>query len=144
MTQPEEYSGPPRSAEELFEPNAGKPDDADRFLDRPQRTADPKALRKKALSDKQKELSEENDLKAVLATPEGVRFIARLIGGPCGWNLPYYHASNSVMCEVAGRRSIGYQLEQWISDCDLELWFRVRRELELLRPKPRSSEKGKS
>lgn len=137
---PEEYAGPARSAEELFDP-AAKADSTDQFLDRPQRTADPKALKKKALTDKQRELSEENDLKAVLATPEGVRFIARLIGGPCGWNLPYYHASNSVMCEVAGRRSIGYQLEQWISDCDLELWFRVRRELEMIRPKPEMSKR---
>lgn len=135
----------PRDAQELFDPEAHKPDATDAFLDTPVKTNDPKALRAKALSDKQKELREEGDLREVLATKAGVRLIARIIGGPCGWNLPYFHPSNSWMSEIAGRRSVGYQLEQWISDADLTLWFAVRRELEVMRPKPKTTaEKLKS
>jgi hypothetical protein len=131
----EDPVGPPRTAEDLFDPE--KPKDPS-FLEVPQKSADPKALREKAVSDKKKEISDRNDLLAVLSLPEGVRFLARLIGGPCGWNLPYFHGSNSVMCEVAGRRSIGFQLEQWIADVDLAHWFAVRTELEKNR-KPKSS-----
>jgi hypothetical protein len=131
----------PRNANELFEgPDAEKADGTEQFLDKPHNTADPRSLKRKQLSDKQKELSEENDLRAVLSTPEGVRLIARIIGGPCGWNLPHFHTSNSIMCEIAGRRSIGYQLENWISDVDLQLWFAVRQELEKQRPKPKTSQ----
>lgn len=136
MTErPEEGVGAAGSAEELFDPE-GSRQAPPLGLDKPQRAGDAAALRRKAVEDKQTELSQENDLRAVLATPEGVRLLARIIGGPCGWNLPHWHASNSVMCEIAGRRSIAYQLEQWISDVDLERWFAVRRELEKLRPKP--------
>lgn len=131
----------PRNAEELFDPDSAKPDNADAILDAPNKTNDPKALKKKALDDKSKELRDENDVRWVLSDPRGVRFIARLIGGPCGWNQPYFHPSNSQMCEIAGRRSIAYQLEELISNADLSLWFAVRAELEKLRPKPRTSEK---
>jgi hypothetical protein len=126
----------PKDAEELFDPDAGSQQPEDRVLAPPPKTNDPKALRQKALSDKQRDLQDENDLKAVLATPFGIRLLARIIGGPCGWNAPYYHPSNSQMCEIAGRRSIGFQLEQWICDADLKLWFAVRTELEKLRAKP--------
>jgi hypothetical protein len=139
MTE-EEAAGPATSAESLFEPGK-KPDPTDKFLDRPQKSNDPKALKEKALSDKQKDLQAENDLRAILATDEGVRFVARVIAGPCGWNAPYWSPSNSVMCEIAGRRSIAYQLEQWICDVELSLWFRVRSELERERPKPETSKK---
>lgn len=131
----------PKNAEELFDPDASKPDPAEHILDTPPKSNDSKDLRKRAISQKTRDLNEEGDLRAVLSTDSGVRFLARLIGGPCGWNQPYYHPSNSTMCEVAGRRSIAYQLEQWISDADLDLWFAVRRELEKTRPKPKTSEK---
>lgn len=137
----EDVVGPARTAEELFDPEK-TPDP--KFLDKPQQSANPKALREKAVSDKARELQDENDLRAVLTTAEGVRFVARLIAGPCGWNQPYYQPNNSSMCEVAGRRSIAFQLEQWISNTDLELWFSVRRELEKSRPKPETSKKPKS
>ena len=132
----------PRSAEELTaDPQEeGKPDSTAAFLDKPQNAADAPALRERAISDKSKALKLENDVRAVLATPAGVRFVARLVE-VCGWSTPYFHPSNSVMCEIAGRRSIAYQLEQWISDVDLNLWFAVRKELEQIRPKPKTSEK---
>lgn len=131
----------PANAEELFDPEAKKPDSTDAILDTPVKTNDPKALKKKALSDKAREFQDEADLRWVLSQPAGVRFLARLIAGPCGWNQPYYQPSNSAMCEVAGRRSIGWQLEQWISDADLSLWSAVRKELEAHRVKPKTSEK---
>ncbi len=129
--------GPARSAEDLTQPEReqrertiGPPS-----LVQPQRTNDPVQLREKALSDRQQQLQEENDLRVVLATEEGVRFAARLISA-CGWNLPHFNPSNSVMCEIAGRRSIAWQIEGWISDVELKLWFAVRAELERARPRP--------
>lgn len=136
----EEPAGSPSSTEELLDPDARKSDSVDQILDKPIPTNDPKALKKKGLSDKARDLEQEADLRTVLATVQGVRFMARLIEA-CGWNQPYFHPSNSFMCEIAGRRSIAYQLEQWISDADLALWIRVRSELEKSRPKPKSSEK---
>lgn len=132
----------PRDAEELFNPETSRPDGTEIFLDKPVNASDVPALKQKALNDKQRALKEENDLRAVLATPEGVRFVARLITA-CGWNTPHFHTSNSVMCEVAGRRSIAWQVEQWISDTELSLWFAVRRELETVRPKPKTSERSR-
>jgi hypothetical protein len=132
-----------QTAEELFDPDARRPDGTEAFLDAPQNASDSKALKAKAISDKSKALKEENDIRAVLSTPAGIRFISRLIGA-CGWNVPHFSQNNSVMCEIAGRRSIAWQLEQWISDTDLSLWFAVRRELELTRVKPKTSERSRS
>ncbi|MDB6107847.1 MAG: hypothetical protein JWO52_7846 [Gammaproteobacteria bacterium] len=126
----------PRNADEL-DPDA-KPDRSESFLDKPQNVSDAPALKEKAISDKVRWLRDENDLRAVLLMPEGVRVIAQIIER-CGWNTPYFHPNNSHMSEIAGRRSIAWQLEQAISDVDLELWFAVRRELETLRPKPVTS-----
>lgn len=128
----------PQTAEELFDPDARKPDGTEVFLDQPVNASDPKQLKARAISDKAKELKEENDIRAVLSTPSGIRFVSRLVNA-CGWNMPYYMPHNGAMCEVAGRRSIAWQLEQWISDTDLSLWFAVRRELELGRVKPKTS-----
>ena len=128
----------PRNAEELFDPER---EPEPRVLDRPPRTNDPVALRDKAISDKARELEEENDLREVLASPAGRRMLARVILA-CGWNMPYFHASNSAMCEIAGRRSIAYQIEQWVSNADLKLWFAVREELEKARPKPEKKPKA--
>jgi hypothetical protein len=132
-------SNPPKSAEELYnDPTEEKVDPTLAFLETPVNASNPAQLKAKALTDKSRELKWDNDLRAVLSTQEGVRFVARLIGA-CGWNAPHFHPNNSTMCEVAGRRSIAWQLEQWISDTDLTLWFAVRRELEQARVKPKTS-----
>jgi len=127
----------PRNSDEI-DPDAKVTQES--FLDKPQNVSDAPALKEKAISDNARSLRDENDFRAVLSMPEGVRVIAKIIER-CGWNAPYFHPNNSQMCEVAGRRSIAWQLEQAISDVDLELWFAVRRELEMLRPKPATSER---
>lgn len=129
-----------KTAEDLYLDPQAEPEKVPVFLDQPVNASDPTQLKAKALTDKSRSLKDENDIRAVLATPAGVRFLARLIGA-CGWNAPYFSPNNSTMCEIAGRRSIAWQLEQWISDTDLGLWFKVRSELELSRPKPKTSEK---
>lgn len=133
----------PRSAEELFDPDYAKPDPDEAIIGRPTSTINPKQLKRKALSDTAHQLTEEADICELLALPSGagVRFIARLIES-CGWNLPHFHPSNSIMSEVAGRRSIAWQVENWVSDSGLENWFAVRRELEVKRPKPKTSERN--
>jgi hypothetical protein len=129
----------PRNAEELFNPDAGKSDPSEAITGGRVRTGDVKALQRKALSDTAVEITDENDIREVLALPSGagLRFLARLIEA-CGWNTPHFHPSNSIMSEVAGRRSIAWQLEGWISDADLDLWLAVRRQLELKRQKPKA------
>ena len=107
------------------------------FLDPVVNSADPKQLRKKAISDKNRELQDEADLRTVLGTPAGVRFVARIVGGPCGWGYPHFNPSNSIMSETAGRRSVGWQIEQWVRDADLSFWHQVDRELNELRAKPK-------
>lgn len=134
-----DYTGPPKNAEDLFDPDANKPDDADRILDKPPRTNDPRELKKRAVSQKAKDLQDENDLRAIVATPEGRRFIVRLLMR-CGIDQPVFHGSNSVMCEVAGRRQIANDVRDWIKNCGLEFWFHVEHEFEQHRPKPRTSE----
>lgn len=131
--------GPAGSADELFDPER-KP--APDFLDRPQRSNDPKALKEKALKDKERELQDENDLRKVLGMPEGVRLVVRLLMA-CGIDQPVFWPNNSQMCEVAGRRSIANQLRDWVKNVGLEEWFAVEREFENYRPKPKTSERSK-
>ena len=140
MTRPEEYR-PPRNAEELFDPEGQQPDDVSALIERPN-AADTKTLRRKAVSDKAQEFTDEADLRELLALPSGagVRFLARLLGH-CNWNAEHFHPSNSVMSYAAGRRSICRDLENWVSDADVRLWLEVRLELEKQRPKPKTSEK---
>jgi hypothetical protein len=126
---------PDRSAEDLQRDPQAK-DEPDSLVPAARKTNDPKALKKQALDDKAKALAEEVDLRSVLATMAGVRFVARIMG-ICGVDEPYFHPSNSWMCEIAGRRSIGGQIKNWIRDCDFELWPLVDREIEKLRAKPK-------
>lgn len=132
-----------QTADDLERDPQAAPEKAPEFLDAPQNASDSKQLKAKAISDKSKALKDENDVRAVLSTPAGIRFISRVIG-LCGWNMPHFSQNNSVMCEIAGRRSIAWQLEQLISDTDLALWFAVRRELETTRVKPRTSDRRSS
>lgn len=129
-----------RTADDLDRDPQVEPEKPLPFLDQPVNASDPAQLKAKTLTDKSRALKEENDVRAVLSTPAGIRLIARLIT-TCGWNMPYYLPNNSAMCEVAGRRSIAWQIEQWISDVDFNLWVAVRRELEGSRVKPKTSER---
>lgn len=130
----------PKDAAELFDPDAHKVDE--KFLDDPQPNSDPKVLQTRKLKDKSKDLKEEGDLLVVLSTPEGIRFLVKLFG-ICGLDQPSFHPSNSVMCEIAGRRQIGNQLRDWIKDAGLEHWFAIEREFEKFRAKPKTSERGR-
>jgi hypothetical protein len=131
----------PNDSAELSDPDAHKPDETATFLDAPQPNSDPKLLQRKRVTDKSKELKEEGDLLMVLSTPEGLRFMVRLFG-ICGLDQPVFHPSNSVMCEIAGRRQIANQLRNWIKDAGLEQWFRVEQEFEKSRAKPKTSERA--
>lgn len=130
----------PRDADELSDPDAHKEDETAAFLDRPQKNSDPRALQTKRVSDKSRDLKEEGDLIEVLNTEGGVRFIVRLMVR-CGVDLPVFHPSNSVMCEVAGRRQVANDVRDWIKNCGLEYWFRVEQEFEENRAKPKTSER---
>jgi hypothetical protein len=112
------------------------------FLDPIVKSNDPKALKKKATDDKAKSLRQENDVRDLLGTQAGIRFIARLLGEICYIDEPAFNPNNSLMSNIAGRRQVGQQVKTLIRDVDFELWVKVDRELETARPKPKTSQKN--
>lgn len=114
------------------------------FSDPVVKSNDPKALKKKAIDDKSRALKQENDLREVLASQAGVRFIARLLGEICFIDASAFNQNNSVMSNIAGRRQIGQTVKELIRDVDFDLWVKVDRELESHRPKPKTSMNGRS
>lgn len=124
-----------RSADDLTRDPQDEPEKVPPFLEQPRKTNDPKALKKQATDDKAKQLRQENDLRAILATEAGVRFMARLLGEICFIDAPAFHPNSSTMSNIAGRRQIGQVVKELIRDCDFDLWVKVDRELEALRPK---------
>lgn len=134
----------PRSAEELFDPEAQQPDPDDAITGRGRvRTTDRKTLQRQAVSNAIGDITDENDVREVLSLPSGagVRFLARLLEH-CNWSAEYFHPSNSVMSYAAGRRSLCRDLENWVSDADLELWISVRRSLEVKRQRIQRTTNG--
>ncbi len=113
------------------------------FLDPVVKANDPKALRKKGVDDKGKALKAEADLREVLATQAGVRFVARILADLCYLDAPAFHPNNSTMCNIAGRRQIGQEIKTLIRDADFDLWVSVDRELETRRPKPKTAERNR-
>lgn len=133
-----------RDADDLTrDPQEDRPADPS-FLDPIVKSNDPKALKKKAIDDKSKALRQGNDVRELLATPAGIRFVARLLGEICFIDASAFHPNNSTMCNIAGRRQVAQQVKEIIRDCDFELWVKVDRELEAYRPKPKTSEKDRS
>jgi hypothetical protein len=125
-----------RSADDLTRDPQEEPERIPTFLEQSRKTNDPKALKKQATDDKGKQIRQENDLRAILTTEAGVRFVARLLSEICFIDAPAFHPNNSTMCNVAGRRQVGQVVKEIIRDCDFDLWVKVDRELESLRPKP--------
>jgi hypothetical protein len=124
-----------RSAEDLDRDPQVKPERLPPFLDKPVKSNDPKAIRKKEIDDKGKSLKQENDIREVLSTQAGTRFMARLLGEICYLDVSAFHPNNSTMCNIAGRRQVGQVVKELIRDCDFDLWVKVDRELEVNRPK---------
>lgn len=133
-----------RDADDLTrDPQEDRPEQP-AFLDPVVKSNDSKALKKKAVDDKSKALKHENDLREVLSTSAGVRFLARVLGDICYIDAAAFHPNNSTMCNIAGRRQVGQQIKELIRDVEFDLWVKVDRELEAHRPKPKTSEKDRS
>ncbi len=129
-----------RSADDLTRDPQAEPERDPPFLDIPAKTNDPKALKAKAISDKGKAIKAENDLREVLSTQAGIRLVARILADICCIEAAAFHPNNSTMCNIAGRRQVGQQIKELIREADFDLWVRVDREIEALKPrKPRSS-----
>ena len=107
------------------------------MIAKPIKTNDPKALKAKAIDDKAKELKQQNDIRAILSTEAGVRFVARILGEICFIDAPAFHPQQSTMCNIAGRRQVGQQLKEIIRDSEWALWVKVDWELEQMRSKPK-------
>ena len=123
------------------DPQEDRPRDPS-FLDPVVKSNDPKSLKKKAIDDKSKSLKQENDLREILATQAGVRFIARVLGEICYIDATPFHTNTTMMANIAGRRQVAQTIKELIRDADFDLWVKVDRELESHRPKPESSKKG--
>src|ERR1700690_1748473 len=124
-----------RGADDLNRDPQDEPENPPPFLERPQKTNDPKALKQKAVDDKAKAIRQENDIRAILGTEAGIRFMARLLGEICFIDASAFHPTSSVMSNIAGRRQVGQQVKEIIREADFELWIRVDREIEQARPK---------
>lgn len=107
------------------------------FLERSRKTNDAKELKKQGIDDKAKQIKEQNDIRSILATEAGVRFVARLLGEICYIDASAFHPNNSTMCNIAGRRQVGQVVKDLVRDVDFDLWVKVDREIETMRPKPK-------
>lgn len=104
--------------------------------------ADPVAQKESRITELQRRIQEENDIRAVLSTPEGRRLLVRILD-ICGRNTPYFHPNNSTMSEIAGRRSVAFQIENWVRDVDHGIWQAVDVEIEASRPRPEPVKPGR-
>jgi hypothetical protein len=84
-------------------------------MDEPVNAGDAKSLKKKANKDLIAQLADENDLRAILALPEGRRFLVRLFS-ICGYDENFLNPNNMLMCATAGRRMIASQVRDWIRE----------------------------
>lgn len=107
------------------------------FLERPQKTNDPKALKQKGIDDKARAIKQENDLREVLSTPAGIRFMARLLGEICHIDDSEFHPTSSIKDNIIGRRQVGHIVKDLIRDFDWAIWTKVDHELNEMRPKPK-------
>jgi hypothetical protein len=130
-----------RAADDLYRDPQEPPEKLPAFLKEPPKTNDPKELKRKATDDKARELKQQNDIRTILSTEPGVRFVARILGELCCIDTPAFHPQSSVMCNIAGRRQVGQQIKEMIRDTDFDLWVRVDRELENIK-KPETSRRA--
>lgn len=128
----------PRDAQDLTVDLQDKRPDEPQFLDAPVKNNDPVAQRKKAIDDKARALREENDLREVLSSQAGVRFVAKVLTEYCAIDEFAFHPNNSTMCNIAGRRQVAQQIKSLIRDADFELWVQVDREIESRRPRQKA------
>jgi hypothetical protein len=126
-----------RSAEDLQRDPQEEPEKPLPFLDRPVKTNDPKALKSKAIDDKARTLKHEGDLRSILSTEAGVRFMARLLGEICCIDQSEFHPTSSVKDNIIGRRQVGHVVKDLIRDCDWGLWSKVDFALNEMRAKPK-------
>jgi hypothetical protein len=76
---------------------------------------------------KEERAQAKNDLKFILGTPQGQRFIARLLDR-CGVDRPVFNANGSQMNHAEGRRSIGIEINDEARDVSLEWWLKMQRD----------------
>ncbi len=126
-----------RSADDLTRDPQDEPEKLPPYLDKPVKTNDPKALKAKATDDKAKEIREQNDIRAILSTEAGVRFMGRILGEFCYIDESVFNPNNAIMSNIAGRRQVGQQIKFAIRDTDFDLWIKVDHQLEERRAKPK-------
>jgi hydroxymethylpyrimidine pyrophosphatase-like HAD family hydrolase len=68
-----------------------------------------------------------NDLRFVLGTAQGQRFVARILER-CGVDRPVFNANGSAMNHAEGRRSIGIEINDDAKEASLEAWLAMLRD----------------
>lgn len=82
------------------------------------------------------ELADREDLRAVLSTPEGRRFVRRVLS-VCGMRDSTFNTNALSMAHLEGRRSVAVWLEGEVIDSGEDHYFRLLKE-------PDNTEQGSS
>lgn len=89
--------------------------------------ADPSQVRERGRKDKREIEKAQDDLRAVLALPQGRRFLWRLLA-TCGTNKSSFHPSGQVFAHNEGRRSVGVEVMVDIIEADPQAWIGMQQE----------------
>ena len=73
------------------------------------------------------ELADREDLRAVISTPEGRRFVRRVLAS-CGMRESTFNTNALVMASNEGRRSVAVWLEGEVIDAGEDHYFRLLKE----------------
>jgi len=131
---------PPQTAEELTDPEGAR-EQLPPVFEQPSSVSNIKQIKRRTAELKSKELQEQNDLSAIVSTEAGLRFVVRLLE-MCGHGEEQFATEPHFLAQIAGRRSIGIQIERAIKEADLELWLAVERVREARRREIASSGKA--
>jgi hypothetical protein len=90
--------------------------------------SNPRTVKKGEDREKRQIREREDDLREILATAAGRRFLRRLIFVECRVHETSYHSSGQLFAAQEGRRGVGAQLQGEIMNASLEGWLTLERE----------------
>lgn len=106
--------------------------------------ADPEQVKKGELYAKEKKRVELADLKAIMAIPEGRRFIWRLINKICHYDTLSAQNSGSMTFLLEGERNVGIQVKSEAYLADFEAYQQMEKEyMKGLAESPQAKKTGK-
>jgi hypothetical protein len=97
-------------------------------LEQVDNAANPKKVREKGRKEDREERQRDDDLRELLASDVGRRFLRRLIFDVCHLNQTSIHPSGQQFAVNEGARGVGVKLQGEIMAADIEGWIRLLRE----------------